>query len=1377
MPPRKGQGRTSRTSKPVIPNGPGFHAKPKTIAQRHAEWSGLLRPDGPFISVPVLAEAFPQYLDTVPDDTRDKLRLAWSEVSEAPDTLTPAWCDLVLRELLAYSPQLLAEAPGLPPDLATGPGLKPDAILYGPDGAGGKTERLLVYRRPYDEDLTKATRQLLSPAEQAAVLCRARGEQGGVPLALLTNGAHWVLVHARPAEPATVADWDADLWTEEGDLLRAFATLLRAPFVAAGRLANLFAESAAKQAEVTTTLGTQVRQAVELLVGELSRLNRESGGTLLDAVPERQIYRGALTVMMRLVFLFYAEEHRLLPVDSDLYAESYSVSALYDQLQEERDLHGDQVAGLRAAAWPRLLATFAAVYGGCEHDQMRIPPYGGGMFDPARYPWLDQVAVTDLVTAEMLKSLLLLQRRGGAAERLSYKGLDVEQIGHVYEGLLEYSCLRIEEPYLGLIGKAEPELPLSVLEIAYARDDWDEWIAKRCDASTSSLRKALDKPAVDEPTLDAACDNDKALSARVWPLRGLLRRDLRDRPTVFPAGSLIITQTGDRRATGTHYTPRALAEEIVKYTLEPLCYAPGPADGAERGDWQVRRADELLDLKVLDPAMGSAAFLVSACRFLADLVVDAWDRDGYPDPVLDALGSGFDRDDALLEARRIVAARCLYGVDQDDAAVELGKLSLWLFTLAGGKPFSFLDHALRHGNSLVGLTSESQVTSFHLDPARGHQINARLEGTIDEIAEPILARVKHLRQEIAAKPISDALMGTELSAKLAETENLTAKLRATADAVAAAALSTAGESDDALDDRLSFLSDDVLRLLREDQRPSPMEAAFRLQLDPWLKGPRAEPIRPFHWPLEFPEVMDSGGFSAVVSNPPFMGGTTISGRVGKDLLSYLGRFIADNKTAGGRADLCSYFLLRDLAIARRGRVGIIATNTIAQGDSREVGLDRAVADLRWNIYRADKSQPWPGAASLEVSLVWVGHAGQAEPRILDGETVEGIAPSLDPRSRVTGNPYRLQANAGQSFEGCKPLGMGFVLDPAEASSLREADPRNKEVILPYLGGEDLNSRPDCSASRWVIDFNDMTDQEACRYRLPWEIIERKVRPERQRTRPDGSYVLRKPLPQRWWQFGDRRPALRKAIVDLDRVLVLTQTSVTQLPMLVPNGQIFSHKLVVFSDSSSAELAFRTSSIQYYWTVGRGSTMRTDAVYTSSDCCETLPKPTATDRMSDSGNRLDSLRRGLLIRRSLGLTPLHSLMNDRNTHEPDIALLREIHVEIDEAVREAYALEEDRDPEIRAFEARIASAPLPSWHEINLAHGFHDTPQGRRFTISPQARADVLDKLMALNHYRHQQELASGVLAKKKPRSKAKPTTQDTLALDDGTLFPPPDALF
>src|SRR5262249_53350018 len=150
-----------------------------------------------------------------------------------------------------------------------------------------------------------------------------------------------------------------------------------------------------------------------------------------------------------------------------------------------------------------------------------------------------------------------------------------------------------------------------------------------------------------------------------------------------------------------------------------------------------------------------------------------------------------------------------------------------------------------------------------------------------------------------------------------------------------------------------------------------------------------------------------------------------------------------------------------MSIASRGRVGIIATNTIAQGDTREVGLDQAV-DMGWTVYRAEKSQPWPGTASLEVSLVWTGHAGRGEARILNGNRVLGITPSLDPPSRIRGNPFALAANAGQAFIGSYLLSMGFTLGFEEAQALIVKDPRNKDVIFPYLGGEDLNSRWYCS---------------------------------------------------------------------------------------------------------------------------------------------------------------------------------------------------------------------------------------------------------------------------------------------------------------------------
>lgn len=1358
-------------------------AKPLSVAQRHAEWVALLRADGPFIAIPVLTEAFPQGVDTVPSDTVDKLRLAWAELREAPDLLTAAWDDLVLGDLLGYTPQVLAEGGALPGDLRTGPPsggrLRPDAIAYGPDGQGGRAERLLIYRMPDGTPLMTSSRDQPSAAEQAAELCRHRG----TPLALLTNGALWVLAHAEPGEPATTTVFDADLWFEERDLLRAFASLLAArrvlppPRNADGShstsLAALFTRSAEAQAEITTTLGIQVRQAAELLVGELSRLDREVGGALLGEVAPREVYRGTLTVMMRLVFLLYAEEQRLLPVSSDLYATAYSVTSLHHQLDAEQNLHGDEIGDRRAAAWPRLLATFAAVYEGCEYVDMRIPPYGGSLFDPRRYPWLEGLAATDRVVHEILGALLILRRRGGAAERLSYKGLDVEQIGHVYEGLLEFSCLRVDEPYLGLIGKLEPELPLAQVEEAAGDGTFYDWLAKTCDVSPGALRKALGNASEDLATLHAACDNDADLAQRVRPLRGLLRRDLRGLPTVFPAGSLVITQVGDRRATGTHYTPRRLAEEIVEHTLAPLCYLPGPADGADLADWQARPAAELLELKVLDPAMGSGAFLVSACRYLADRIVEAWERDGYPDGIVAALGPDFNRDDAALEARRRVASRCLCGVDRDESAVELGKLSLWLVTLAKGQPFSFLDHALRCGDSLVGLTSESQVVAFHLDPKTGRYNNARLSGAIDEIAGPIMTRVLELREDIEAEPVRDPQQAALAARKLQEADELTARLRQLADAVSAAALSTAGQPEDAFDSRLNGIEGDAQRLLTQDDIESPLERAFRARLDAWLKGPRAEPIRPLHWALDFPEVMRHGGFDAIVSNPPFMGGQKLTGKLGKDVREYLIQNIGRGKR--GSADLCSYFLLRDLAIAPHGRAGIIATNTISQGDTREVGLDQVV-DMGWAIYRAKKSQAWPGAASLEVSLLWTGHPGGQEGSILDGDRVKGITPSLDPQSRMRGNPYRLAANADRSFQGSIILGTGFILDPEEAQDLIARDPRNKTILFPYLGGEDLNSRWDCSARRWVINFHDWPRERAASYTECFERVMRLVKPERDANKYSKSARIN------WWLYERSRPELYSAIADLDRVLVVSR--VTKYFAFIPaaQGQVYSDRLISFASSARILLPVLSSYIHESWALAYGTTQEARPTYFPERCFETFAQPAMTSTLDRMGSDLDTFRRELMEQRKLGLTDLYNLVHSDEMNEGDVVRLRSIHVEIDEAVREAYALDEEREPAIRAYEKQKASAPLPTWREIELGHGFHKTQQGMRFTISAQARVDVLDKLLALNHYRYEQEVKQGLHSGKERAASRKKGAGSALsgaapALDDGGLFPLEGTLF
>lgn len=654
---------------------------------------------------------------------------------------------------------------------------------------------------------------------------------------------------------------------------------------------------------------------------------------------------------------------------------------------------------------------FAAIHGGSTHDELWIPAYGGSLFDPSRFPWLAEAKVTDRVVYEILDALLVLRRkgRGKGREAMSYKGLDVEQIGHVYEGLLEYGCERADQPYLGIAlgrdGQYEAVLPLADLEQWQAAGSIEAELKEATGVtSVAQIRKALDKAGVVTAELHASAGNDDELAARVAPFAGLVDDDLRGEPMVFPAGSTVMVRSGNRRNTGTHYTPKKLAEEVVEHTLAPLCFSPGPAEGAAVGVWKAKPAAELLKLRVLDPAMGSGAFLVSACRYLSDRVVDAWLRDGLPDEVRRDVGAD-DRDELLRVARRLVADRCLYGVDRDPMAVELAKLSLWLVTLAKGRPFSFLDHALRCGDSLVGVIDVEQIKAFHLESG-ARQLSQEVSRALD-VTESLLSKAAGLRREIEATPVHDIRSVHAKTEKLREAEALSERLRLAADAVVGAALAAEGISDEEASDltgeekvggkrgaaqfrdakesakarayrnRLESVAGLVATALEEDAKvPGSSYAGEQARgvVDRWLTGERAAAVRPLHWPLEFPEIMGVGGasgFDAIVGNPPFIGGQKLTGALGTDYREYL-----VNRLGGGQrgsADLCAYFLLRNLALAPGRRTGIIATNTIAQGDTREVGLDQATA-AGWTVYRAIKSQPWPGTAALEVSLLWLGEA-------------------------------------------------------------------------------------------------------------------------------------------------------------------------------------------------------------------------------------------------------------------------------------------------------------------------------------------------------------------------------------------------------------------
>src|SRR5690625_709458 len=214
----------------------------------------------------------------------------------------------------------------------------------------------------------------------------------------------------------------------------------------------------------------------------------------------------------------------------------------------------------------------------------------------------------------------------------------------------------------------------------------------------------------------------------------------------------------------------------------------------------------------------------------------------------------------------------------------------------------------------------------------------------------------------------------------------------------------------------------------------------------------------------------------------------------------------------------------------------------------------------FTITRAIQSRSWPAAsANLEFAAVWgtLGPVTADVPRVANEIPVRRISTLLEPAGRVEGNPIRLAENEGIAFQGCIVLGMGFVLQTEEAKEWIAVDAHNAEVLFPYLNGEDLNSRPDASASRWVIDFNDRSEAEAAKYELPYARVLERVKAERA-SKPKA--VRDAP----WWLFLRARPAMRKATAGLSEVLVIARVSKTVMPLRVPTEQVFHEKVVVFA---------------------------------------------------------------------------------------------------------------------------------------------------------------------------------------------------------------------
>jgi len=932
------------------------------------EWLSLVDISGPFIAAPLLEDVFPQGLDKVEAPRRQRLRAAYDEWRDAVDEDDPdipalhaAWVRMVLQEALEYEDEVLVPRNRLDGKLdyrvpEHGVAIAPDFAVRGDDGK----PRLLVAVHPPETDLEKplpGDRWPASPLERMTLLCRAHGVRVG----LVTDGERWTVVNAPVGGTSGHATWLARLWWQEPVTFRAFVSLLgvRRCFGAEDqRLDRLLDKSIDFQQQVTDTLGEQVRRAVEVLIQALGRADQDRDGELLKDVGPAELYEAGLTVMMRLVFLLCAEERGLLLLGDPVYDQCYAISTLRSALRAEESLHGPEVLERRYDAWSRMLAVFRAVYGGIEHETLRLPALGGSLFDPDRFPFLegrpkgtswrdtpaDPLPIDNRTVLLLLTALQVLEHRGGA-QLLSYRALDVEQIGHVYEGLLEYTAARVPEVTVGLVGSkkiAHPVIALAELAALHSRgrEAAVERLVEITGRSASAIRNALDRGGDDDAfiALVQACGGDEALARRLLPFAGLIRPDSWGHPLVYRAGSFAVARGADRRETGTHYTPRFLTEIIVEKTLEPIVYE-GPADGKPREQWRLRPPAELLDLKICDPAMGSGAFLVQACRYLSERLVEAWGREEEAGrfvtadgEVVEAAGSHEllpkDVDERLLIARRLVAERCLYGVDLNPLAVELAKLSIWLVTMAKGRPFAFLDHNLRCGDSLLGIHRLDQLTKLTMAPDRPDRQQRLFGRNIEAAVEKAIELRMRLRQ-IRIRDIRDVEAMAHLHA---EARHLLEAISLIADALIGEALRSRGNAArlEAALDGLAMQTEAILRADEHALRLIRERAMEALAMD---SAAGKSGRRTFHWPLAFPEVftLEPSGFDVILGNPPW---ASYSGRQAVSLAKTDEEYYAATYDLfEGWKALHSLFIERAmLLVCHAGSIGLLLPAQVADLD-------------------------------------------------------------------------------------------------------------------------------------------------------------------------------------------------------------------------------------------------------------------------------------------------------------------------------------------------------------------------------------------------------------------------------------------------------------
>lgn len=1312
---------------------------PQVLA--HLEWLGFVQPTGLVVSAPALVRAG-AILDRRDAEGQRLLRECLTETPQGGDDRDPVIPDFAefARSVLgwSFSPKGYAgtEDEPIPLELEValhdyGETLRPDFAVRERDPAAGAPPWQLLVTTLNGTDFDKVTRS----GGQLEASAHGRMErllrETAVPAGLLFNGRALRLVSAPRGESSGWLEFHVAAMVQNAGrpISTAMRLLLREPRLLTlprkQRLSTLLADSRKFQNEVSEKLAEQVLHALYELLRGFQAAHDASGRELLRrqlAEEPDEVYRALLTVILRLVFVLFAEERGMLPTEDATFSRYYSIAGLHERLRDHA-AHFPDTMDQRYGAWAQLLVLCRMIHDGATVGNVTLPARHGVLFDPDRFPFLegrtgagsrqihariDPPLVPDGTVYRALDKLLVLD-----GERISYRALDVEQIGSVYETMMGFRLEAATGRSLAIKAAKKMGAPTAIdLDALLAEDAGKrgKWIQDRGDRKLPPRVASAVKDAVTVEDLHGA-------------LLSLV--DGAATPDLLPQGAMALQPSEERRRSGSHYTPRTLTEPIVRTTLEPVL-------GALRGDsGQPPSPEAILDLKVCDPAMGSGAFLVEACRQLADTLIEAWNvHGGRPAIPPD--------EDEVVFARRLVAQRCLYGVDRNPVAVDLAKMSLWLATLAREHALTFVDHALRHGDSLVGW-SRRQIQAFHWDDQAPPLAPVRITQHLE--------RVSQLRSEIrnAGDDVSDWALRDMWDEAQQELE----KVRLFGDLVVRAYFtgSNAGERES---HRVEFAG---AVAVGDATTYSTVLAAARTA---------DRPTVPFHWTVEFPEVFgrDRPGFDAFVGNPPFMSSTaawSVLGASYRDILRQI------HVGSDGRAvDLVAHFFRRCFALLRAGgALGLIATNTVGQGDTRQAGL-HYICTHGGRVYSARTRVRWPGAAAVVVSVVHVARGEVQAPSVLNGRRVRGINSYLVAGEREI-EPAVLRANRGASYRGSGVYGEGFTFDDAgskglatttaEMRRLVEADPSNAERIYPYIGGEEVNSDPRQQHRRFVINFGAMTEAEAWQWPDLMTIVKERVRPQRSTM---GGYGVADRRREYWWQFGTYAKALHEVIKPLERCLVLSRVSVHLSVVFQAADRVFADSLVVFPYEQFAPFAVLQSRVHELWARFFGSSMKDDLRYSPSDCFDTFPCPEAWDSapvLNLAGKVYYEFRRQLMVDNDEGLTKTYNRLHDPDERSADIVKLRELHRAMDRAVLDAYGWSD-----------------ISTDCEFLLDYEDDDDDAGSRrkkpwrYRWPDDVHDDVLSRLIELNAGRAAEEQRSGVAA----GSTSKHARSATSAVDSQT---------